>query len=355
MGGGGSAPKAYTPASQPQADSAYMGTLNNLTAADQANMGAVNSGYTNAYNQTANNPFNQSFIQGTVSAANAATGVGNSDIAAGQQAINAANQNYGYANTVAGYAPQFDNLAATAAGYATPLAADATQLESYAPELMELGLDPNFANYNYGLKQTQDTQNVQNAESGLAGSPFAAGLTGDASAAYTRNYNAQRLTNAIQALSALGTVYGNAGSLRGDALSALTGSGNLLNSGIGALNTASGIDTNAANLATAGSSLEGAGADTLATAAGMPYEAANSIPENEIAALNAMASGDATMSGSVNNDVTGYGNYLNIGQNATNLDQNAAKINYQDSFLGSLGQLIGVGAQIGAHFIPGFA
>jgi len=353
MGGGQKAPTPYQPAHQGAADSAYYGTLSGLTSQDQANMGAVDTGYANAYNGVLANQYAQPMVQGTVNAANVTNQVGQNDVTQGGLVTAQGNQIFNDAGTVRGYAPQLEQLAGLAKGYAAPMAANADTLRSYAPYLAEMGLDPNFSEYNYGMQQTKDAANVGNAEQGLSGSPFAAGVTGDAMAAYKRNYDASRLTKGMQALSALSGLYGSAGGLDLNALTALQGSGGLLNDAAGMYGKAANMGITGSNIVTAGQGLQGQGADTQALAAMMPYEASNTISQDQMAALGQMAQGESAMSGNLQNDVSGYGNYLNIGQQATAGAQNAAKINYQDSFMGGLGQLLGVAVQAGMHFIPG--
>jgi hypothetical protein len=313
MGGGDKAPKAYTPANQPGADSAYFGTLSGLTQQDQATSAFTNAGYNSAYQGIVNNPYDASMLAGINTAAGTANTVAQGDLASGAAATAASGQGYADANT--------------ARGAAQPMFADADTLRSYAPFLAQFGFDPQMANYNYGLKQTQDTQNVANAENGMAGSPFGAGATGDAMAAYNRNYDASRSTRAMQALAALSALY--------------TGASGLDTSGIGALTSAGGMDTNAAGLAGTGSELSHTGAQTQATAAMLPYTASNQIQDDRMSALDEVVNGQATAGGNLRGDVQGFGQYLNIGQNATSLDQNAAKINAQNSFLGQLGSLVG--------------
>jgi len=424
MGGGQQAPQAYTPQYQGQSDTAYNSTLNSLTQQNQAAASSINTGYNNAYNAVVNNPYDSSMLAGINTAANSAAGVGASDLAQGAALTGQAAQGYADANTargfvpqmtadanairaqaapmgqdanavsnwadtVAGYAPGLQALAQQTAGYANPMAADANSLRSYAPYLMEMGMDPNMSEYNYGLKQTQDSQNVQNAESGLSGSPFAAGATGDAMAAYKRNYDSARFGKGVQALSALQGLYSGAGGLDMNAINALMSSGQLTgmsadtlgaaagmkgqaaginrdiaslypmatgvdNSAIGALTSAGQLADNAGNMAIAGSDLSHSGFETQAEAAAMPYSAYNQIYGDQEAALNNWASGNSATSAPLSNDVNAYGNYMQIGQGATGLDQRAAQINNQNSFMGQLGQLMGIGLQVGAHFIPGF-
>lgn len=326
MGGGDKAPKAYTPANQPGADSAMFGALSGQTQQDAATAATTNAGYNAAYQGVVNNPNDLSMLAGVNAAAGTANSVAGSDLAAAGAANTAATATYGDANT--------------AAGYAAPMASDAAALRAYAPMLAEFGFDPNMSEYNFGLKQTQDTANVGAAEAGMAGSPFGAGATNDAMAAYTRNYEASRSTKAMAALQALSSLYTGAGGLDMNAIGALTQAGNLRQG--------------ASSLAGDASNLGHTAAQTQAAAAAMPYAAQNQIYTDRTAALDEMVNGASATGANTRGDAAGFGSYLGIGQGATALDQNAAKINNANSFLGQLGQLAGVAVQVGAHFIPGY-
>lgn len=324
MGGGDSAPMPYQPANQAGADAAYTGTLNSLTQQNQATAATANAGYDAAYSGVANNPYAAPMVAGTAAAAGNANTVASNDYSSANLMNLASLAGYGDANT--------------AAGYAAPMAADATALRSYAPYLMEMGLDPNMSEYNYGLKQTQDTSNVNSAESGLAGSPFAAGLTNDAMANYTRNYQTDRASKVQQAIAALASLYTGAGGLDTSAIAGLTSAGNLR--------------TNAANLANSGAQLGAQGVETQATAAAMPYEAQDQVYMDRMAALDRMVNGSTATSANLRGDVSAYGNYLQIGQGATQVADQATQVNNQNSFLGQLGQLLGVAGAAAIKFIP---
>ena len=266
---------------------------------------------------------------------------------------------------------------------AQPMTADANTLRQYAPYLAEYGLDPEMSNYNFGLQGAKDTQNIANAESGVAGSPFAAGATGDAMASYTRNYQASMASKAMQALQALSSLYGEAGTLDQGALGALAQSGTLTGAGADVLNTASGMNAtagglnteaaginsniaalsnlaastratagglygdatniagNAANIGALGSSMAHTGVETQANAAQMPYAAVNQLYADQLSALDDATAGQLNIANSEQGNAAGYNSYLQTGQGATALNQRAAQINAQNSFLGQLGTLVG--------------
>jgi hypothetical protein len=75
-------------------------------------------------------------------------------------------------------------------------------------------MDPQGALYARTLQQVQDQQRVANAKSGVASSPFGAGLEGDASRNFNIDWQNQQLQRMIQgggALSGLGSSIGQLG------------------------------------------------------------------------------------------------------------------------------------------------
>ena len=72
-----------------------------------------------------------------------------------------------------------------------------------------------------------------------------------------------------------------------------------------------------------------------------PAQAYNANQSSIMSALANLVNGTSTASGAVQNDVGAYGNYLNIGQQATQINDNATKINNsQSGLLGGLGSLL---------------
>jgi hypothetical protein len=257
--GGSSAPMPYTPASQPQADASYTGTQNSLTAGNQGTYNTAQTGYNTAYQTALNNPYNASAQTGVNAAANTAAQQGG-----------VANQN-------------------------------AQTLNSYAPAIAQAGFDPLSANYNYGLRQTTDAAKVNNAQAGVAGSPFGAGLVNDAGTSYTMAYNADRQARQQQAIAALSALFGDS------------------------------------------QKLGQAGTAQQAAAAVAPQAQAFDTNSQIIAALNALVQGQGTASAPLSTDVGNYGKYLQLGQSSTQIaDQATAANNAQSGLLGGLGSLFGL-------------
>jgi len=241
--GGSSAPMAYTPASQAQADSSYMGTQNQLTAGNQNTYNTAATGYNQAYQNQITSPY----------------------AAQAQSQVNQAANN--------GWTAGAQNLA------------NAQQLQQYAPSVMQSGFDPQGQLYNYGLQQAQAGQNVTNAQSGLTGSPFAAGLTNDAATNYQMQWQAGQQARQNAALSQLSGIYG-------------------------------GVNT-----------LGQAGVSQQAAAAMAPQQAYTDINNQNLAALNSLVSGMGTASAPLQSDVSSYGNYLGLGQAASAQQTQATQVN----------------------------
>jgi hypothetical protein len=72
----------------------------------------------------------------------------------------------------------------------------------YAQQIEQTGMDPQGALYARTLQQVQDQQRVANAKSGVASSPFGAGLEGDASRNFNIDWQNQQLNRQTQAATA---------------------------------------------------------------------------------------------------------------------------------------------------------
>ena len=255
--GGSSAPMAYTPANQAGADASYTSTLNNLTAGNQGTYGTAQTGFNNTYNAVANNPYAASAQTGVNTAAAAGYG-------AGQTSMN-----------------------------------NASTLNGMAPSIIASGFAPTSALYNRELKSAQDAQSIASSEAGVAGSPFAAGMQGDATANFNTNWQAGQASKQQQAIAALASLFGSS------------------------------------------NSLASSGATQMANSAVAPSEQYDANQSAIMSALSNLVSGMGQASTPLATDVGGYGTYLGIGQNATALQDNATKINNSSSgLLGGLGSLL---------------
>jgi hypothetical protein len=254
---------AYTPANQAGADASYTSTLNGLTAGNQQTYNTAQSGFNQTYQNTLNNPY----------------------YAQGQQQINASGaQQYAQGGTDI---------------------ANANTLNSMAPSIVASGFDPTSALYNNQLKSAQDASSIASSQAGVAGSPFAAGMQGDATTNFNLNWQASQAAKQQQAIAALSSLYGNS-----------------------------------ANLASTGASQQMQGAAA-------PAQAYNANQNSIMQALSQLVNGTNAAGGALNQDVSQYGNYLQIGQSATNSQDNAVKQNNAQSAAATAGIVSGVSALFG--------
>jgi hypothetical protein len=186
----------------------------------------------------------------------------------------------------------YTNAGNSAYGAGTSVMNSASPLQGYASQIMQMGLDPQNALYNQQLQGATDTANATNAQYGLTG-PWAAGNTNQATQNFNNNWQNQQLSRAIQALGA-----------------------------------GSGADQAAGALDTMGNTLQSTGAADLYQGAGLPYNTAQGISNNQNVNLNDLI----TNLGGINNidsstmssllqylsNASGYGIQQNQGQqNAT--------------------------------------
>ena len=257
--GGSSAPMAYTPTNQAGADSSYNSTLNSLTSGNQGTYNTANTGFNTAYQNVLDNPYYQQ----------------------GQNQVNSA--------------------AATQYAQGGTDIANANTLNSMAPSIIASGFDPTSALYNNQLKSAQDAQSIASAQAGVAGSPFAAGMQGDATTNFNTNWQAGQAQKQQQAVAALAQLFGQS-----------------------------------SNLSSTGASQQMQGAMA-------PTQAYNANQSTIMTALSNLVNGMGSASAPLASDVSGYGNYLNIGQGATNSQDQATQINNSSSgLLGALGSIFGM-------------
>lgn len=159
---------------------------------------------------------------------------------------------------------------------------------SYVPQALQTGFDPQNALYNRNLTQTIGQQNAINAQNGVAGTPYAAGVTGDAA----RNFGLDWLD---RSLARQNTAAGTAATLTGAANTGYGGASTVGNSAI----------------------------QTGAQSAALPYAAQNDIATNILKLLSGenLAVGGATG----NNDaaMSQILSYLGYGTGATQQKQQA--------------------------------
>ena len=173
----------------------------------------------------------------------------------------------------------------------------------YAPQALSTAFDPQNALYNRNFQQNQDQSNAVNAMNGVAGTPYAAGVTNQ----NNTNFNLDWLN---QALGRQATGAGTAATL-----------------------------TNTANSAYGGAAAAGQGAVTNQAAdAALPASTYGQNLAQDIAALSGQNTAVSGASGITDQALQGILAYLGYGTSA-----GTAAAKAQDSTFGGLGQIAGLG------------
>lgn len=273
MSGGGTAPTAFTPPNQAGAASSLQSAATNLSSLGATTTGTAVPGYQNLYNAAQTNPY----AAGAQAAANAtaATGTqfGNQEVSTGQGLMNLSQS-----------------------------------LGQYAPGIAEAAFDPQNAIYNQMYGQNMDQTNAINAQSGVAGSPFGAGLSAQSGQNFNLNWEAQRQARENAGVAALGQ-----------------------------LGTAEG------NIATAGGNVGTAGLNALTTSGNLPTDTYQAQQKYIAEALNSLVAGDTAAGQPFTQAAQADTSYLGIGQQAaqTNLQAFQAQQAADASFWGGIGKLVG--------------
>ena len=258
--GGQKAPMPYQPAHSAAIDDATAAGINMNNAHTGALYDYAKPLYESAYDTARNNPGNARATAGANWAADAGQ-------AAGRGMIDRGNQFFGM-----------------------------------EPGIIQTGWDPQSANYNWGMGQVTGAADVQAAQSGTAGSPFAGGIHNDAVANFMRQWQA------------------GAQDRQGNAMGQLSQADSL------------------------GRDSTGQGLSTFTNAALLPQAAANDQNAQTMQALNALVSGLSGITSSSQGNVSSGTNYLNAGTNASNAATETVKANNATSqaMWGALGQAAGV-------------
>lgn len=278
-GGGQPVPQAYTPTGSAQADSSFQNLTSGVQPYASALPGQVVPQLTTTTQNVLNNPYTAGYTGGAQ-----ASGAYQTNVAAPQQQA-ASSQLYGLGDMAA----------------------------SYAPQLLQQAFDPQRDIYNQGYAKNLDSTNAILAMNGVAGSPYAAGVTGQSVRDYNNNYNQQQLSRELSGLQGLGSIAGTAG----------------------------GADA-------AGSSLGADAANSLYAGGQQPYSAYGQVQQDDYTALMNLISGTSGAVAPSENLASTMASYLGIGQGAAQVNQNAQKL--QDSESSSLWSGLGkfLGQNIGS-------
>lgn len=188
-------------------------------------------------------------------------------------------------------------------------------LVPYASQVLQTGMDPQSQLYNQTLQQVTDQSNVNNAQSGVATTPYGAGLTNQADANFNINWQNQQLNRQTQALGAAG------GALQ-------TGTG-ISNTGVNQMNAAPG---------------------QLVQSAMLPYATYSDIGQGQNQALSSLlglgSSGEALGQAPIQD----YLSYLGVGNQSDSVSNQLFGDQLQQSNLSfnQLGTLAGLGYGLGS-------
>ena len=195
--------------------------------------------------------------------------------------------------TGAGTAGQaYTNAGNNGINYGNTVGSQVSPLTGYAGQVMQMGLDPQSALYNQQLQGATDTANASNAQYGLTG-PWAAGNTNQATQNFNMNWQNNQLQRAIQGL-----------------------------------NAGSSADQAAGAIGNQAQQLQSTGAGNLYQGAGLPYNTAQSISNNQNVNLNDLISNLGNINNVDAGTMSSLLQYLGAGSgyalNANQATQNAA-------------------------------
>lgn len=371
MSSGQKAPTPFQPPNQAGSAAAFQQGAGQLASQGSALSGSVDPQLAQITSNVTNNPYYGQALTGAQTAANTATGtVAPQQLAGAAQDTGIANQAAGAAGPLAnaavgggltGYNESQSLLPAAIAGLsaapgvfnqAQSLIPGTTQpLINAANQVLQTGFDPQSALYNQQYQQQLDQQNAISAQNGVGGSPYAAGITGQAGQNFNINWQNQQLGRQLSALGGAGTAdtqaannlstlqttgVNNFNALTSGAVnnanSLISGGSNALNSGIntgvGALST---LGNTAVGANTAASDLGTAALNTEAGAAQLPQDIYLQQQQADLAALGSQISGSNAASAQTQLATADQGQYLNIGQTAAQGAINAAQVNNAQS------------------------
>jgi hypothetical protein len=341
------APTAYQPTNQAGADQSFQAGAQNLQNTGTQLSSQVTPQLGAIAGNVVNNPYYSQALAGAQGAAGAATGqvapqqLQSAQDLAGLSSLAASKAGSAYDTAVAGG----QNAYNTANSY-IPITTN-PELQAGLQTLMT-GFDPQNALYNQQQQQNLDQQNAIQSMSGTAGSPYGAGLTSQSNQNFNINWQQQQLARQIAALgaydSASSTATGNLTNLLNTGTGALNAG---INTGVGAL---SNLTNTAGSAATTSSNLGTAGLNTMATAAQLPYDLFLQQQQAGLGALGSQIGGTNAANALTQTGTADQGTYLQIGQGATQVNDQAVAANNKaaaDSAAG-FGNLFG---QIGSMFL----
>jgi len=280
--GGGQAPQPFQPPNQPAVANSLQQSAAGLQALGGTTTGTAVPGYQALYNNAQTNPYAAGAQASANTTGATGTAVGNSMVGAGQGLQNIAQS-----------------------------------LGQYGPGIAATAFDPQHALYNQVAGQNQQQTAAGLAQSGLGGSPYAAGVMADSN----QNFNLNWQNNEQQRQ----------------------------NAGVAALGQ---LDQNISSLTTAGANTSVAGLNALTEAGNLPTQTYQANQSNIGASLNQLVQGDVAAGQPYSSAAAADTSYLGIGQQASQTALQAFQVQQQadQAFWKGIGGLVGDAATIGLGF-----
>lgn len=164
----------------------------------------------------------------------------------------------------------------------------ANQMQGMGNQLYQTAFDPNNALYNQQLQQNTDQTNASLSERGLSNSGFGAGISNQSNQNFNTNWQQTQLQNQLAATGQIGNMYNQAGTMG---------------------QTGGQLSFNAGNAIT---------------------NQQNTAMQNYYGNMNPLISGQQNLA-------QGYGNYMGIGNQGSQINQTGSTANQPKGILGSVG------------------
>jgi hypothetical protein len=359
------APTPYQPPNQAGAAANFQTGANQLQTQGQQLSSQVDPALSQISQNVASNPFFNQALTGAQNAANVAT----QQVAPQQLQGSSLDQQIAALGGAAAPATSFGGImaanptlfqglinAATAytqgQGAVGAAAGQGMTATNAANQVLNTGFDPQQALYDRSFQQMQDQTNAINSMYGLGGSPYGAGVASDAARNFNIDWQNAQLGRQLQALSGYSGATSAADANLQAALSGVAS--NYTNLASGAVGQYGALTSNAANnIASLGNLAvnAGAGASNLGTEALNTISGAAQLPQDvflqqqqaRLAAIGSQIQGTNAAAAQTQQGTSDWGQYLNIGQQASAGALNAWSAQQQanQSAMAGFGNLFG--------------
>lgn len=212
-------------------------------------------------------------------------------------------------------------------GVASNIFGQIPSLTGASGSVLNTAFDPQQALYDRTAQQVLSQQNAINAMSGVAASPYGAGVTGNTMSNFNIDWQNQQLQRQLAGLQGAGQGFGNALNLGQGATNLMAGAAAL------PANTQSALWNQILGRMGQLYNLGGTGLSGAQSAGAAPYNTSVGQLQNSLQSLQS--------------PIQNLNAYLQMAQNAANLNNQAAQMGFQDQMqaFGGIGNLLGLGGQ----------